>query len=121
MISLQVPVLMYEGHTLKESNLICEFLDEAYSTGNSLMPRSALNRAMARAAFDFCNLRLMPLFYRMLTAHDQRPATAEQLTAVFKELDVMLRESSHEGPFWFGEHFTLVDIVFFPFADRFVC
>ena len=58
-------MLQYRGHVLTESTIINEFLDETYPDVR-LMPRSALDRAKAREAIDYCAFKLMPLFYYMV-------------------------------------------------------
>ena len=62
----QVPVLQYRGHVLTESSIINEFLDETFPDVR-LMPRSALDRAKAREAIDYCTFKLMPLFYHLVS------------------------------------------------------
>jgi glutathione S-transferase len=42
-----VPVLVHDGHTIVESTVICEYVDEVFPT-EPLYPRSALDRARVR-------------------------------------------------------------------------
>jgi glutathione S-transferase len=97
------------------------YLDEAFpSSGSRLMPDSALQRAQMKIAMDLCTYLLAPIFFRMVTQGDDVPTMADLLDKCLNELGFQLGQASRSGPYWFGEQFTLVDIVFFPFLDRFV-
>jgi glutathione S-transferase len=110
---------VYQGVSIIESSIIVELLDELFpSSPQKLFPESALLRARARLAMESCNFRLAPLFYRILSQPAARPALVEQLFTTIAEISKSLEKESPSGPYWFGEQFSIVDIVYFPFVDR---
>lgn len=121
-VSIQIPVLKYHGERIVESSIINEFLEEAYpSSGNTLMPEEAIDKANARLAIDLCSFRFVPLYYRILIHEgDEQAKFSRMMLDTLREIDHLLRQASPSGPYWFGDQFTLVDIAFVPFLDRFV-
>lgn len=117
----KVPVLRHKGHTIYESAVINEYLDETFPTP-PLMPTEPTERALARIWIEYCNSQFCPLFYKLLLNQDR----SEQLQLVEKLNGVLLfmeREGlvrlQGEGPYWMGERANLVDFTFYPFFERF--
>ncbi len=123
----KVPVLVVEeggdgyahGHRLRlwESSIINEYLEEAFPEP-ALLPRSAGGRAIARIWIDFANNQFTPAFYKLLLA--QNPTRQDQWRQTlhdhcrFLETEVL----NHGGDYWLATGFSLVDIAFYPWFER---
>jgi glutathione S-transferase len=117
----KVPVLKHDGRVIYESAIINEYLEEVYPEP-PLMPRDSYNRALARIWIDYCNTRLMPANRALLMAQDpkERKSLSEKLaeSLVFMENEGLAKTSGN-GPYWFGDRVSLVDITYFPLFQRF--
>uniref|UniRef100_A0A0G4HYN7 GST N-terminal domain-containing protein n=1 Tax=Chromera velia CCMP2878 TaxID=1169474 RepID=A0A0G4HYN7_9ALVE len=114
-----VPALSDKGKSVWESLQLIEYIDEAFK-GPALMPETPHQRALARIWADHCTSRVQRAYYAMLM--DQDPAGQEKAKGEFfsecrEFAQAMVPES--EGPFFFGKKFSLVDIAFAPFWQRF--
>lgn len=105
----KVPLLMVGEEVLFESAAIVEYLDETYAP--RLHPADALTRARHRGWMEFGSQILGHVWVIETTkdreAFDKAQTAAEEK---FARLEAMLGE----GPFFAGEHFSLVDAVFAP-------
>ncbi len=105
----KVPLLKVDDIVLFESAVICEYLNEI--TPGSLHPDDALQKAMHRSWIEFGSIILDNIagFYN---AKNQETFTSkrEQLNARFAWLESHL----HDGPYFSGEEFSLVDAVYGP-------
>ncbi|CAJ1948519.1 unnamed protein product [Cylindrotheca closterium] len=123
-----VPALQVDGedHTenverVWESLPIIEYIDERFETDASLMPKSPIQRAQARIWADFVTARVQKAYYTMLM--DQDPDGQQKAKDNFrKEVATFSNAMAplSEGPYFFGSHFTLVDIALAPFWQRFL-
>lgn len=105
----KTPVLLVGDEAIFESAVICEYLDETAMP--RLHPANALQRAQHRAWMEFGStlLNLIGAFYN---AADE-PALggrAAEIRVRFERLEATLGE----GPYFAGEHFSIVDAVFGP-------
>lgn len=146
--TLEVTLEDGTGRPLYESNVVCEFLEEAYAGGNGdgdgkggvkLLPEDAYERARCRIWMDFCGSRIVPAFHRFLQW--QPPATGSStgedkngLAVVREEFLKTLKEFAAEmlattntntdsdsdttGPFFLGTQPSLVDFVIAPWIVR---
>ena len=115
---MQLPILTFRGTPIVESTVINDFIDGAFP-GPSLQPLSPLDQAVARNTIDhFTSLKLMPLFYRMLSHKEHFESIRDLLLETLRDMDGRMRRNGDTGPYWFGEQFTLVDLALFPFIDR---
>lgn len=114
----RVPVLEDDDSSIFESSVICEYIEDAYPTP-TLMPHTPADRATARFWIDFSNTRFMPTYFNLLKAPPgaQRDSLRAELLSHLTQMNKALAAES--GPFWFGDHFTLTDIAFYPFFERF--
>ncbi|MET3924239.1 glutathione S-transferase family protein [Devosia sp. 2618] len=110
----KVPVLKVERDGLEpaivfESAVILEYLEET-APGVRLHPEDALERAQHRSWIEFGSQVLGDL-YRFSTAKDagELDAARQALVAKLTRLEGVI-----SGPFFAGEHFSLVDAVFAP-------
>jgi len=105
----KTPVLQVGEHALFESAVICEYLDETH--GPRLHPADPLERAQHRGWMEFGSalLNTIGAFY---SAPDEAAlqARAGDIRGRLHQLEATLGE----GPYFAGEHFSLVDAVFGP-------
>ncbi|KFG78815.1 putative glutathione-S-transferase theta, GST [Metarhizium anisopliae] len=113
-----------ESHKpLYESLVICEFLDDAYSDeakhGRRLLPSDPYERARARLWIDHVGTRIVPAFYRFLQHTPEKPYSIEQARAEFHgHIRILTEQMDPDGPWFLGEHLSLVDISLAPWAKR---
>jgi glutathione S-transferase len=111
----KVPLLQVEQPgrdvaVLFESAAICEFIEETQA-GTALHPADAIQRAQHRAWIEFGSSILSDIYAIETTAdlsHFKRVQLA--LTTKFARLEGVLGV----GPYFAGEHFSLVDATFAP-------
>jgi len=109
----KTPVLQVRGHSLFESAVICEYLDEIAMP--ALHPQDPLQRARHRAWMEFGSTVLNGIgaFY---AAPDEAllQARAQELRSRWVQLEEALGEFSGVGPYFAGPDFGMVDVVFGP-------
>nr|OQO27917.1 hypothetical protein B0A51_06416 [Rachicladosporium sp. CCFEE 5018] len=116
-----VPTLQYDNKPLYESNVICEFLEEAYPDhGPKLLPDDVYLRAKCRIWMDWCGSRFIPAWHRYLqfqpmTDKSGLEKAKSDFLAVLKELGSELHPT---GPWFLGEQISLVDFVIAPWVLR---
>jgi glutathione S-transferase len=105
----KTPVLLVGDDVIFESAVICEFLDETH--GPRMHPEQALERASHRSWMEFGSALLNGIgsFYN---AGDALALTsrAGDIRSRLVQLEAVLGE----GPYFAGEHFSIVDAVFAP-------
>lgn len=105
----KTPVLLVDGQAIFESAAICEYLDDTVQP--RLHPQDALERARHRGWMEFGSnlLNSIGAFYN---ASDQRvlSARAADIRGRMEQVEAILGT----GPYFAGEHFSLVDAVFGP-------
>jgi glutathione S-transferase len=110
----KVPVLRVttgEGEAaLFESNVICEYIEDT-QRGAKLHPQDPLQRAQHRAWMEFGSTILSEL-WGLETTGDAAIFETKRLAVAAKFARV--EEALGAGPFFAGEHFSLVDAVFAP-------
>ena len=115
----KVPVLRDGDTRVYESSIINEYLEEVFPQ-RALMPADPAGRAEARIWIDFDNVKLVPTQYRALLAQnpDEQRRHAEDLIGHLEFLE-SAGFASHEGPYWFGNALSLVDLSLYPHFERF--
>ena len=105
----KTPVLLVGGQPIFESAVICEYLDETASP--RLHPQDALERARHRGWMEFGSavLNAIGAFYN---ASDEAALAAKvaDIRRRFEQIEAELAT----GPYFAGERFTMVDVVFGP-------
>ena len=106
----KVPVLVVNGASIYESNVVNEYLDEVYKTPR-LMPEDPKQRALARSWMAFANEYLFPAVFKVRTGL-QRGFSEEQMQEGNVKLrDTLLRlEQQLEGGQYLVGEYTLADI-----------
>ncbi|KAH8168582.1 hypothetical protein LIA77_11846 [Sarocladium implicatum] len=105
---------------LYESLIICEFLDEAYGSGSeSLLPKGVYERSRARLWINHISTRIVPAFYKLLQHTPEKPFSLDDARAeLHKHLRSFTSEMSSDGPWFYGDTFSMVDIALAPWAKR---
>ena len=107
----KVPVLTVNGVSLYESNVVSEYLEEAYGSPPRLMPEGPEERALARSWMAFADDYFFPSLFG---AHmgPQRGFTEERIREAREKLDDALSRLEHqlEGKQFLMGDYTLADI-----------
>uniref|UniRef100_A0ACD5XPQ1 Uncharacterized protein n=1 Tax=Avena sativa TaxID=4498 RepID=A0ACD5XPQ1_AVESA len=107
----KVPVLVYNGKPVAESDVIVEFIDEAWShRGGRILPEDPHERAMARFWARFVYDKLKPPIWKWFTAavEEEQEAAREAAVEQLKVLEEQLALGGKE--FFGGESVGLVDL-----------
>ena len=113
----RVPLLEDGNYRIWESDVLCEYLEEAYPS-TSLMPISAGEKAQVRLQVGWSSNRFIPLFYKLLAIQDeaQRAALKDDFQKVFEDLEERLNRS--DSPYFFSQ-LSLADTALYPWFERF--
>jgi glutathione S-transferase len=116
----KVPLLLHGAVKLWESAVINEYLDEVFPDP-PLMPASRTDRALARIWIKFADERLYAATHRLIFTREEearRKLVADMLDGVrFIENELMAKRPG-EGPYVFGDRFTLADIALYPWFEQ---
>lgn len=112
-----------ETKPLYESNIICEYLDEAYTDtskhGPNLLPSDPYEKARCRIWIDYIGSRIIPAFYRFCQHQSHSNYSIEDARADFLgHLKSWIKEADPEGPFFLGPYISMVDIALAPWLVR---
>ena len=117
-----VPALIHEGHSIYESTILLEYLDEAWPehNGPTVLPPQAeyYQRFQARIWGDHVNNKVIPPYYRILMKKttEERTEAAGDLLA---QLKYMFDKKTSGTAFYLGDKPGFVDFLLVPFAIRF--
>ncbi|ORX84361.1 glutathione S-transferase [Basidiobolus meristosporus CBS 931.73] len=113
----KVPALKYGDDILAESLVIAEFITDL--SDKSFLPQDPLKRAQARFAIEFWGSKIVPILYRLLRVSDSAEidTTTNELVEHLKRFNALLAAQS-DGPYFFGDQYSLVEIVLSPFIGR---
>ncbi|VUC36169.1 unnamed protein product [Clonostachys rosea] len=111
-----VPIIRQGDWTCAESGIILEYLEDI-DENVPLHPTDPKQRANSRVWTRFIDSEIVTAFFNLLRAEDlaQQAEATDQLQSAIARLVVAAHE---EGPFFFGDTLSLVDIHFAPFAIR---
>ncbi len=108
----KVPLLLVDGHTIFESSVICEYLDEAFP--NKLHPADLILRAKNRSWIEFGDACLWDSFY--MTIKETKEDFYQVREELFNKFD-QIEQVISRGPFFNGNKVSLVDISFSPLFE----
>ncbi len=112
----KIPALDVDGQILAESEVICEYLEDAFPTP-SLRPDNALERArgrmLSRAADLYCAPPLAALFGQVNPQARDAEVVKEKLAELSTALDT-LEKFLGKGPYAVGSALTLADCALAP-------
>eukprot|EP00252_Welwitschia_mirabilis_P007000 TRINITY_DN179_c0_g1_i2.p1 TRINITY_DN179_c0_g1~~TRINITY_DN179_c0_g1_i2.p1 ORF type:complete len:233 (-),score=48.19 TRINITY_DN179_c0_g1_i2:175-873(-) len=113
----KIPVLVHNGRTIAESNIIVQYIDEAWPGHGSLMPTDPYDRAQARFWADFLDKKL----YENAVALIWRKEGEEQEEGRKNFLEYLgfLEGVLGDKPYFGGDDFGFLDIAFVPFTSWF--
>lgn len=116
----KVPVLQYGDDRVWESAVINEYLEEIFPQP-PLLPTTPGKRAIARIWIDFANTKFTPAFYKLLLSQEASTQRQwhDELTHHLHFIETEgLQALSANGPYWFGENLSLVDLAYYPWFER---
>lgn len=114
-----VPVIVLKnGTSVYESAVCIQYVDELRSEGKQILPQAPYDRAQVRMWCDFISSKLVPPFYKMLTAKDKEQQEKIK-TTLLEDLATFTGAIDEEGPFFSGKDFGMVDMMLCPFTLRF--
>ncbi|CAD6333820.1 unnamed protein product [Miscanthus lutarioriparius] len=109
----KVPVLVHGGRALPESDIILQYLDDAWPETRPLLPADAFDRALARFWCHFADDKLGPAVGAVFasTGEDQG-AAVRQVHDNLALLEAELRDGAFRGRRFFGgDEVGLLDVV----------
>ncbi|MCS5591569.1 MAG: glutathione S-transferase family protein [Gammaproteobacteria bacterium] len=110
----KVPLLIVDNSVIFESNVINEYIDEAFPI-NRLHPEDLLLKAQNRSWIEFCNTVFMATFH--LTVDETQEKFEKTLAALKSDFD-QIEKNLSTGPFFNGENISMVDVVYAPAFQR---
>ncbi len=111
----KVPVLKIDDrHVLFESAVINEYLDDV--TPVTLKPDDPLQLAQNRAWIEFGSACIVDQY--ILGMKKEQSEYEQQLDKTLKNLDVLEKQLG-DGPYFNGDHFSLVDAAYAPLMMRY--
>jgi glutathione S-transferase len=105
----KTPVLKVDDQPIFESAVICEYLED--TVGTALHPQDPLIRARHRGWIEFASATLNTI-WSLYTAKDDA-AYSDAANALIQRF-VQIEGVLHEGPYFGGDRFSLVDAAFAP-------
>ncbi|EER94605.1 hypothetical protein BDA96_01G341000 [Sorghum bicolor] len=109
-----VPVLIHNGKPICESQVILQYIDEAFAgTGPSLLPADPFERSVARFWTAYIEDKLVTPWDRVFRAKtdEEREEPLKQMLAAVETLEGGLKECSKGKPFFGGDSVGYVDVV----------
>jgi glutathione S-transferase len=116
----KVPAIKHGDHEIVESAIINEYLEEVFPEP-PLLPNEPGARAIARIWIDYANTRFVPAFSKLLrgkTTQEQEQGRQELEESLLYIEQEGFGKLSGEGPYWFGNSLSLVDLTFYPWFER---
>uniref|UniRef100_A0A803KRP4 Glutathione S-transferase n=2 Tax=Chenopodium quinoa TaxID=63459 RepID=A0A803KRP4_CHEQI len=112
----KIPVLVHNNKPVCESLIIVEYIDEVWSDKATLLPSDPYHRAQARFWADFVEKKIYDTGRRVWSTkgEDQEAAKKE-----FIEHLKVLEQELGSKPYFGGDEFGFVDVVFIPFYSWF--
>ncbi|KAH7473579.1 hypothetical protein FOMA001_g12301 [Fusarium oxysporum f. sp. matthiolae] len=108
---------------LFESNIICEYLDEAFTDdskyGPRLLPTDPYERARCRIWIDHISTRIIPSWYKLMQHTPDKPFSLDEAREELRgRIKSLVEEMDPEGPWFLGSTLSLVDVCLAPWAKR---
>lgn len=115
----KVPVIRHGDNRVWESAIVNEYLEEVFPTP-ALFPTSPAKRALARIWIDFANTKFIPAFYKLLLSQEseKQQEWTEEITQHLHFIEHEGLRKISDGPYWFGQEVSLVDISYYPWFER---
>lgn len=112
----KTPVLLDGTTAVFESSLINDYIDDRFPEA-PLMPDDVTGRAEARKWMHYCETRLLPQLTAIARAEGAaaREGALGGLQENMEWFEAAVLTTRFEGPYFFGERFSLLEIVFHTF------
>jgi glutathione S-transferase len=106
----KVPVVVVDGDSLYESNVVNQYLDEV-TGGPKLMPEDPKQRAYARIWMYFADTDFFPAVF-VASVGRERGFSEERISEAFEKLEVALGklEERLEGRDYLADEYSLADV-----------
>jgi glutathione S-transferase len=106
----KVPVVVVDGDSLYESNVVNQYLDEV-TGGPKLMPEDSKQRAYARIWMYFADTDFFPAVF-VASVGRERGFSEERISEAFEKLEVALGklEERLEGRDYLADEYSLADV-----------
>lgn len=110
----KTPVLRFGNTAVFESRLINEFIDDQFPSPR-LMPSDPAGRCEARKWMHYCEDRLIPALTEIARTvdSDKRAIAINDFGKNLEWFTANGLPAGWQGPYFFGEDFSLLDLVFF--------
>ncbi|KAJ8761029.1 hypothetical protein K2173_022067 [Erythroxylum novogranatense] len=110
----KIPVLIHEDKPICESLIIVQYIDEAWSSGPSILPTDPYDRTVARFWAAYIDDKWFPAMKGLPTAKgdEERKALLEQLGQGLTHMEEVYVKSSQGKAFFGGDKIGLLDIAF---------
>ncbi|XP_052169236.1 uncharacterized protein LOC127785946 [Oryza glaberrima] len=109
----KVPVLIHNGKPICESQIIVEYVDEAFpDAGVSLLPSDPYDRAVARFWAAYINDKFMPAWQKasLGLTEEEKAEAVKQMLAAIENLETAFKELSRGKPFFGGDTAGYLDV-----------
>ncbi|CAL4915244.1 unnamed protein product [Urochloa decumbens] len=110
----KVPVLIHNGKPIAESQVIAQYLDEAFAgTGPSVLPADPYERATARFWAAFVDDKVGSPWHTILFAPEaeKKADAAVRIMAALETLEGAFKDCSRGGGYFGGDGIGFVDVV----------
>ncbi|HVG80719.1 MAG TPA: glutathione S-transferase family protein [Methylomirabilota bacterium] len=114
----EVPVIRHEDRFVTDSTVILEYLEDVYPSP-ALRPRDPGRRAVTRLWMEYADEKLAPAVLGAIKAQGDARAQASAWlrdVLIFIEREGLAR--CGRGPYWLGQEFSLLDVVYYPLFER---
>ena len=110
----KIPVLIHGDKPVCESLIIVEYIDEAWSSGPSILPSDPYDRAIARFWAAYVDEKLFPSVKAIGMAHgaEAKKAANQAMVDALVLLEEAHAKCSKGKAFFGGDHIGFVDIAF---------
>jgi len=112
-----VPAIIHQGKSIYESSICVEYIDEAFNTGVSIMPKGPYQKAYARIWGDFVNNKVIPYFFgASIKASEEERLESKQ--KFLDGVDKFIQAMAPDTTFFQQDDIGYVDILFAPWCIR---
>ncbi|GJN19962.1 hypothetical protein PR202_gb07282 [Eleusine coracana subsp. coracana] len=111
----KVPVLIHNGKPICESQIIVQYIDEAFSsTSPALLPADPYERSLVRFWAAFIDDKLLTTWLETSKAktEEEKVEGLKETFAAFETLEAAFKECSMGKPFFGGDSVGYLDITF---------
>ncbi|GKC34180.1 glutathione S-transferase [Tanacetum coccineum] len=109
----KIPVLIHDGKPICESNIIVQYIDDAWNKSPSLLPSDPYLKAQARFWADFIDKKIYEVTYRIWSKKGDETEIAKK---EFMDSLKILEGQVGDKPYLIGDSFGYADIALIPCA-----